>query len=83
MNARIGDLAVGQFDDSTQVCVVTGRYKSEMKFVYWTRHGRGTIGITDTLPKNRVHRVMPKHNPHKPWDGQLSSLTVDDVEMVN
>lgn len=82
MNARIGDLAIARFYDSTQVCVVTGRYKNEMKFVYWVNHGGGKIGITSSLNKNYVCRVRPKHNPCTPWDGNIASLKVDDVEMV-
>jgi len=93
MRARIGDLAVVKFDGvgtkyDERVGLVTGSYAlllstgkntpRESVFMYWGKVGGRTSIMRDTLPPSRLVRVRPK----KKWNGELSSLTVNDVVPV-
>lgn len=91
MRARVGDLAIVKFDS---VCD-TEKYEEhvgiviaschpvhrspEYRFVYWDTKGRKTELTMGDLPRNRLVRARPISGK---WNGELSSLTRDDVEPV-
>lgn len=93
MRARIGDLAIVKFDGvgtkyDERVGLVTGCYvihlssgaKSirEHAFIYWGKAGKRTTLMRSELPSSRLVRARPK----KKWNGELSTLTIDDVVPV-
>lgn len=92
MTARIGELAIARFDSDVKgkkyeehVCVVTEYHgKSELKFVWWERHGRGATTITSTLPRCRLIRARPcgAIAQLKIGSGELSSVTLQDVRPI-
>lgn len=95
MRARIGDLAIVRFDGNVvkrdyneRVGLVTGCYvirlsngeKSirEHTFIYWDKVGNCTKIMRSDLSSSRLIRARPK----KKWNGELSSLTINDVVQV-
>lgn len=87
MNAKNGELGIARFDSDDKskrwdehVCFVTGRNKSETKFVYWEHKSNHTLMYEDVLPKGRVVSATPK--PGKEFifiGGEFCKLTIDDV----
>ena len=81
LRARIGDLAIAKFDDSTVVCIVTGRSSyGEYNFLYWYKEGNRTDLCQGTLPRCRLVRARP--NGDFVWAGELSELTLDLVDPI-
>ncbi len=96
MRARVGDLAIARFDPCEKdikegnkwdehVCIMTGtctygtggpRYS---EFISWNRGTNKDDIVTDSLPPHRLVRVCPYIGS---WDGELSSLTIDNVVPV-
>jgi len=78
MRARVGDLAIANFNGITKVCLVIGTsYGDTRKFVYFDNNGHIH---TENLPRNRLMRACPKESC---WDGTLKSLTLDSVIAVD
>lgn len=96
MRARVGDLAIARFDLNDddikdgrkwnkKVGLVTGtgimgpnstRY---CEFIYWDHRTRHCDIISCNLPPHRLVRARPINDD---WEGTLSSLTLDSVELV-
>ena len=84
MNAKNGELAIARFDDEEKVCFVTGRDKSQTKFVYWDYFANGTNMYADSLPKGRVVSAAPKPGNELLFlGGEFYKLTIDDVVPAN
>ncbi len=95
LRARVGDLAIARFDDdliglpgcyNEVVCLVVdccyyGRDNSvrEYKFIYWEKTGNRVEIIDGQLTSSRLTRARPKRDD---WEGTLSSLTLDNVEVI-
>jgi len=81
LRARVGDLAIAVFDTTTAVCLVTGvGYNTNFrKFKYWTGCGDRIELHSGELPRRRLVRVVP----HMFWNGQLSSLSVNNVRQAS
>ena len=90
MRAKIGDLAIAQFDGyenpkpyNEQLCIIVGhdnRWR-EFQFFYWEKgKGSRTIIHHDDLPHNRLRVVMPKRG--KRLVTNVCDLTVNDVVNV-
>lgn len=80
MQAKNGELAIARFDSEEKVCFVTGRDKSQTKFVYWDYFPNGTIMYDDILPKGRVISAAPKPGSELLLlGGEFCKLTIDDV----
>ncbi len=80
MQAKNGELAIARFDNTKHVCFVTGRDKSQTKFVYWEYHPNGTFMYSDSLPKGRVVSAAPKPGKELLFlGGEFCKLTMDDV----
>lgn len=91
MRARVGDLAIVKFDSVLSVekyeehvgLVISSRHpvhgSPEYRFVYWETNGNKTELTMGDLPRSRLVRARPISGK---WNGELSSLTRDDVEPV-
>jgi hypothetical protein len=79
LRARIGDLAIIKFDDSTVVGIVTEWDCCDLyRFIYSQRRGSRVEVLSGTLPRCRLTRARPKML----WKGSLSELTPDLVEPI-
>lgn len=87
MNAKNGELGIARFDSDDKskrweehICFVTGRNKSETRFVYWDHNANGTIMSPGELPKGRVVSAAPKPGKELIFlSGEFYKLTIDDV----
>jgi len=87
MQAKNGELAIARFDPTDEserweehVCFVTGRDKSQTKFVYWEHKCGSTTMYSDSLPKGRVISAAPKPGNELLFlGGEFCKLTIDDV----
>lgn len=87
MNAKNGELGIARFDSDNKskrweehICFVTGRNKSETRFVYWDHNTNGTIMSPGELPKGRVVSAAPKPGKELIFlSGEFYKLTIDDV----
>ena len=94
MRARVGDLAIVRFDPceynkqrgekwNEYVGLITGSREGaylrsrEYKFIYWSKMGGKTEVCEGRLPPGRLVRARPKSGK---WDGELKTLSLDDVE---
>lgn len=88
MNAKNGELAIAKFDSGNKnkrwkkrICFVTGRNKSQTKFIWWEHNANHTIMYSSDLPKGRVVRAVVKtKSRHLILNGEFYKLTMDDVE---
>ena len=87
MQAKNGELAIARFDPVNEgerweehLCFVTGRDKSQTKFVYWDHKAKSTVMYSDSLPKGRVISAAPKPGKELLFlGGEFYKLTIDDV----
>ncbi len=80
MNAKNGELAIARFDSEEHVCFVTGRDKSQTKFVWWEHKANCTTMYPAQLPKSRVVSAAPKPGKELIFlGGEFCKLTIDDV----
>ena len=86
MTAKVGSLAIADFDHKKVVCIITkihylGENKNgrAYKFIYWDKDGKTIKVKHGELPRNRFTQVAPPDN----WDGTLANLTLDKVHHID